>query len=178
MSLVALGSVIGGEERTMRIGLGSDHLGFRLKEHLRRHLALRGHDVHDFGVFSEEPADYPDIAFAVADAVRRGAIERGILVCGTGLGMAIAANKVPGIFAAPVTDLATARLARESNDAQIITLGANIVGADLARELVLTWLAAEFRGGASGRKVAKIRALEQRCRSLGVHLSPPGGPPC
>jgi ribose 5-phosphate isomerase B len=149
----------------MRIGIGSDHLGFALKECVRGYLARCGHDVRDFGTFSEEPIDYPDIACAVADAVASGAIERGILVCGTGLGMAIAANKVPGIFAAPVSDFCSARMARESNAAQIITLGASIVGCGYGCALVRAWLAAEFRGGTSGRKVARIRALEERYRS-------------
>jgi ribose 5-phosphate isomerase B len=162
----------------MRIGIGSDHIGFLLKEHVAAYLTHCGHDIRDFGVYSQEPADYPDIACAVAEAVAAGVVERAILVCGTGLGMAIAANKVPGIFAAPVTDLCTARLARESNDAQIITLGARIVGADRACLLVQTWLSAHFRGGASGRKVARIRVLEERYRSgagCGHHQ---GGPPC
>jgi ribose 5-phosphate isomerase B len=144
------------------IGLGSDHNGLALKQRLAAHLAARGYEVQDFGTFSEEPVDYPDLAAAVAGAVRAGRVERAVLVCGTGLGMAIAANKVPGIFAAPVTDVYTARRARESNDAQIITLGADIVGHGLACAIVDAWLAAAFAGGASARKVAKVRALERR----------------
>jgi len=146
----------------MTIGLGSDHNGFALKQRLRSFLVERGENVREFGAFSHEPIDYPDIAVAVAEAVQAGLIQRGILVCGTGLGMAIAANKVPGIFAAPVTDPYTARLARQSNNAQIITLGANVVSTDLACAIVEAWLAAEFRGGRSARKVGKIRAVEGR----------------
>lgn len=143
------------------IGLGSDHLGSALKEHLRSFLTERGEEVYDFGTFSDEPIDYPDIAVAEAEAVRFGLLERGILVCGTGLGMAIAANKVPGIFAAPVTDLHTARKARESNNAQIITLGAQVVDSERACRIVEAWLTAEFLGGRSARKVSKILALEE-----------------
>ena len=146
----------------MRIGLGSDNLGFHLKEQLRSHLDDGGDTVLDYGAFSEEPVDYPDIAVTVAEAVLAGIVDRGILVCGTGLGMAIAANKVPGIFAAPVTDIYTARLARERNAVQIITLGANILGCGLATAIVDAWLSAEFQGGQSARKVARIREIEGR----------------
>jgi ribose 5-phosphate isomerase B len=144
------------------IGLGSDHNGFELKERLHAHLVARGERVWDFGCTSPEPIDYPDIAAPVAEAVRDGLVTRAILVCGTGLGMAIAANKVSGVRAAPVTDTRVARLAGERNDAQIITLGATVVSADVACETVDAWLEAEFRGGDSARKVAKIRALERR----------------
>ncbi len=145
----------------MRVGIGSDHLGFALKEQLHLFLDQWGEHARDFGCYSEEPTDYPDIAFAVAEAVRGGEIDRGILVCGTGIGMAIAANKVPGIFAAPISDLYTARLARERNNIQILTLGANVVGTGLARAILEEWLAAKFRGGESARKVARIVALER-----------------
>jgi len=143
-------------------GIGSDHLGFALKERLRLRLMERGEKVRDFGAFSEDPVDYPDVAAAVAEAVRAGSLERAILVCGTGIGMAIAANKVPGVFAATVTDLYMARKARESNNAQIITLGAHTLTSELAWDLVQAWLTAEFQGGRSARKVAKIRGLEAR----------------
>jgi ribose 5-phosphate isomerase B len=162
----------------MMIGLGSDHLGFALKEQLVSFLTQRSEKVHDFGTFSDEPTDYPDVAVAVAEAVQAGLMERGILVCGTGLGMAIAANKVPGILAAPVTDPYTAQKARESNNAQIITLGANIVGRDLACRIVEAWLKAEFRGGPSARKVGKILALEQRYRQDAGYSLPGGGLRC
>jgi ribose 5-phosphate isomerase B len=144
------------------IGIGSDHNGFDLKERLCAHLTARGERFQDFGCFSHEPVDYPDVAAAVANAVQSGSIERGLLVCGSGLGMAIAANKVPGIYAVPVTDILTARLARERNNAQIITLGATVVQPELAVEMIDVWLDATFRGGDSARKIAKIRALEER----------------
>ncbi len=144
------------------IGLGSDHNGFSLKQRLAAHLVARGEEVWDFGVFSTDPVDYPDVAAAVAGAVRAGAIDRAVLVCGTGLGMAIAANKVQGVCAAAVTDTYTARRARESNDVQIITLGAEVLGAGLACAIVEAWLEAEFRGGESARKVEKVYTLEAR----------------
>lgn len=144
------------------IGIGSDHNGFELKERLRIHLAIRGERFRDFGCFSHEPVDYPDIAAAVASAVQSGSIARGILVCGSGLGMAIAASKVPGIYAVPVTDMRTARLARERNNAQIITLGATVIEPEMAVKMIDVWLDAAFRGGDSARKIAKIRALEER----------------
>jgi ribose 5-phosphate isomerase B len=146
----------------VRIGFGSDHLGFGLKEHLLQWCLGRGVPVCDFGAYSDAPVDYPDIALRVGEAVREGSIDRAVLVCGTGLGMAIAANKVPGVYAAPVWNVETARRARTSNNAQVITLGALIVDADLACTLVDAWLAAEFQGGRSARKVAKIAAAEQR----------------
>lgn len=157
---VILGRGVGADRM---IGLGSDHHGLALKERLRQFLLERGERVRDFGPSSTEPVDYPDIAAAVAEAVPSGLISRGVLVCRTGLGMAIAACKVPGVFAVPVTDVHTARCARQSNDAQIITLGADIVGGNLACAIVAAWLAAEFRGGDSARKLGKIRALEERC---------------
>jgi len=144
------------------IGIGSDHNGFHLKWRLCNHLAERGDEVRDFGCFSPEPVDYPDIAAAVAEAIRDGVIERGILVCGSGLGMAIAANKVPGVYAVPVADTRTAHLAGERNNAQIIALGAMVVQPEMACAVVDAWLEARFRGGDSARKIEKIRALEER----------------
>lgn len=144
------------------IGIGSDHNGFGLKQRIAAHLAERGEDIQDFGTFSDEPVDYPEIATALAEAIVAGSISRGILVCGSGLGMAIAANKVPGVYAATVADPYTARLSRERNNAQIITLGANVIGPGQAFAIVDAWLQAEFVGGNSARKIAKIRALEKR----------------
>lgn len=158
----------------MLIGIGSDHLGFALKQRLCVCLAELGEEVLDLGAFCDQPADYPDVAAAVAEAVRAGVIDRGILVCATGLGMAIAANKVPGIRAAPVHDTYTARLAMERNHAQVIAIGANVVGPGLACEMVQVWLHAQFRGGESERKVEKIQALEAQYRR-GSMLAPLGG---
>ncbi len=144
----------------MRIAVGADNNGFQLKESVRRHLESRGHEVVDFGVASEDPIDYPDVAVVVARAVAAGETERAVLVCGTGLGMAIVANKVPGVRAAPVVDPYSAERAMASNNAQVLCLGGKVIGADVARLLVDHWLDAVFQGGDSGRKVAKIDALD------------------
>lgn len=160
------------------LGLGCDHNGFPLKQKLLFLLAQRGEDVLDFGSFSDAPIDYPDIAAPLAEAVRDGLIERGILVCGTGLGMAIAANKIPGIYAAPVADVYTARKARESNNAQIITLGARLLDVRLAFAIVEGYLEAEFRGGESTRKIGKIRSLEACYSRSMVPASVGGVRPC
>jgi ribose 5-phosphate isomerase B len=144
------------------LAIGCDHHGLVLKQRLHGWLIDCAVPVRDFGTFSQGPVDYPDIAIPVAEAVRDGLIERAVLVCATGLGMAIAANKVPGVFAAPVTDLVTAQAACCSNGAQIIALGARVVPFDLAKQLIEVWLTADFRGGDSARKVEKIRALERR----------------
>jgi RpiB/LacA/LacB family sugar-phosphate isomerase len=157
----------------MVIGLGCDHRGFRLKEALRKHLAEREASVHDFGTNSEQPVDYPIIALRLAVAVSRCEAARGILVCGTGLGMAIAANKVPGIQAATVHDVHTARLARERNDAHIIAIGADVVkNEENAVRIVAAFLDARFQGGPSVAKIARIAAIEHRFRggrSTGGH---------
>lgn len=160
------------------IGLGSDHNGFLLKQELLSFLEERGEEVGDFGTYSDAPVDYPDIAAAVAQALRAGRVERGILICGTGLGMAIAANKIPGVYAAPVTDVYAARKARESNNAQVVTLGAQLVDVPLAFAIVEAWLQAEFQGGRSSPKVAKIRCLEARYSGSAVTAAAMGGRPC
>lgn len=144
----------------MRIALGADHLGYPLKESVKRQLEGLGHEVVDYGVFDERPVDYPDVAVEVAEAVAEGTFERAILVCGTGIGMAITANKVPGVRAATVADPYSAERARKSNDAQVLCLGARVVPPELASIIVDHWLAAEFQGGDSARKVAKIKALD------------------
>ncbi|MGC9318901.1 MAG: ribose 5-phosphate isomerase B [Armatimonadota bacterium] len=163
------------------IGIGSDHFGFELKESIREYLQRRGETVHDFGAYSPEPVDYPDIGARVALAVRAGLVDRAILVCGTGLGMAIVANKVPGVFAAPLTSAELARAARRSNDTQIMTLGARVVSPEEARGIVEAWLSTRFRGGRSVRKVAKIREIERRvCREAlcrGARSREPDGEP-
>lgn len=146
----------------MRIGLGADQHGFLLKEVLKEHLTAQGHDIHDFGVASEAPIDYPDVAEIVARSVASGDTERAVLICGTGLGMAIAANKIPGIRAGTVADPYSAERLAKSNDAQIICLGARTIGVEVARMLVDRYLASDFQGGDSARKVAKIEALEGR----------------
>jgi ribose 5-phosphate isomerase B len=139
-------------------------MGVELKNTLVRHLEEKGYEVTDLGVNDTSPVDYPDIGVKVAEAVSRGQCERGILVCGTGAGMAITANKVPGIRAVSVNDPYTAERAMASNNAQVITFGQQIVGPAVAKMLTDIWLAAEFQGGRSGPKVAKIDALDAKFR--------------
>jgi ribose 5-phosphate isomerase B len=146
----------------MRIAIGADHHGFRLKELLKEHMTSLGHDVQDHGCHSVDEVDYPDIAIMVAEDVAAGEAERAVLVCGTGIGMAIAACKVPGIRAAAVSDPYSAERAQKSNNAQVLCLGAKIVGPENATLLLDHWLDSEFQGGASARKVAKIDALDAR----------------
>jgi ribose 5-phosphate isomerase B len=147
-----------------KIALGSDHNGYGLKEIVKAHLKALGRETEDFGVHSETPVDYPDIALQVAEAVARGDHDRGILICGTGLGVAIAANKVPGVFAATCHDPYSAERARKSNNAQIMTMGAQVIGPELAKTLIETWLNSEFQGGRSQPKVAKIIKIEEKYR--------------
>ena len=128
------------------------------------HLVIRGHEVVDFGVQAGEDVDYPDVGEPVARAVAAGEVERAVLVCGTGLGMAIVANKVHGVRAAPVTDPYSAERAIKSNNAKVLCLGSLVVGKNVAPLLVDHWLEGEFAGGGSGRKVAKIEDLDQRER--------------
>lgn len=142
------------------IAIGSDEAGFELKETIIRFLNEKNIAVTDYGVFDTKPVLYPDIAVKVAQTIADGEHDRGILICGTGIGMAIAANKVPGIRAAVCHDPYSAERARKSNDAQIMALGARIVGAELAKFLVATWLESEFQGGGSASKVARITEYE------------------
>jgi ribose 5-phosphate isomerase B len=146
----------------MRVALASDHGGFRLKKEIIVFLRQEGIAFHDLGPFSEEAVDYPDYALMVAEVVRKGDFEQGILCCGTGIGMVIAANKIPGVRAALCHDCFSARMAREHNDANILTLGQRVIGNGLAIEIVRTWLKAEFQGGRHARRVAKITAMEQK----------------
>ena len=144
----------------MRIALGADHAGVALKEATKAHLAARGIEFEDFGTESTESVDYPDYAKAVGEAVASGRFDRGILFCGSGVGMAIAANKVRGVRAAPVFDEEAARLSREHNDANILSLGERVTPADQARRIVDAFLDTPFGGGRHQRRVDKIRAIE------------------
>jgi ribose 5-phosphate isomerase B len=149
----------------MKIIVGSDHFGYRLKADIVTYLARSGNEVVDAGCDSDAtPVDYPDVAVAVAERIAQGEFDRAILICGTGIGMAMVANKVPGVRAACAHDPYSAERARKSNDAQVLALGAQIVGAGLAHSLVDIWLASEFQGGRSAAKVEKIRALDERTR--------------
>jgi ribose 5-phosphate isomerase B len=140
----------------VRVALGADHRGFSLKEGLKRWLAARGHEVIDFGPANADRVDYPDYAFKVADAVARHQADRGILICSTGIGMSIAANKVRGVRAALADSVRLARLSREHNDANVLCLGADFVSAAEARRIVGAWLKTEFAGGRHARRVRKL----------------------
>ncbi|MDA2915679.1 ribose 5-phosphate isomerase B [Nitrospinae bacterium AH_259_B05_G02_I21] len=138
------------------IAIGSDHAGFELKEHLKRFLEAQGHPLEDCGTVNTQPVDYPDVAWKVAEAVAGGRCQVGILVCGTGLGMSITANKVPGIRAALCHDSYTARLAREHNDANVLAIGGRITGTGLVEEIATIFLTTPFAGERHARRVAKI----------------------
>ncbi|HEY76184.1 MAG TPA: ribose 5-phosphate isomerase B [Thermoflexia bacterium] len=145
----------------MRIVVGADHGGYRLKEEIARFLADEGYEVEDVGTFDEESTDYPDYAVQVARAVTEGRADLGILVCGTGIGMSVAANKVRGVRAALATDCYMARMAREHNDANILCLGGRVLGVGSALEVVRTFLEARFAGGRHARRIGKIEAIER-----------------
>jgi ribose 5-phosphate isomerase B len=145
----------------MKIAIAADHAGFALKEKLRLKLAEEGHDVVDFGTASTDSCDYPDYAKQVAHAVGEGRSERGILVCSTGIGMAMAANKVAGVRAAPAQCEDEVRLTREHNDANVLTLGARYLDEERAAGLVKLFLATEFAGGRHARRVAKLENAEE-----------------
>lgn len=146
----------------MRIAIAADHAGFALKQALRDLLAADGHEVNDFGTQSTESTDYPDYASLVAHEVADGRADRGVLVCSTGIGMSIAANKVEGVRAALVTNAAAARLTRQHNDANIIALGANFIDVEAAAPMLDAFLNTDFEGGRHARRVAKIMQLEQQ----------------
>lgn len=140
----------------MRIAVGADHAGFSLKEHLRGVLAADGHEVEDLGTHSVESTDYPDYAASVAAAVAAGRAERGLLVCGSGVGMAMGANRHRGVRAVAANDLYTARMARAHNDANVLALGSRIVAAALAEQILEVFLATPFEGGRHERRVEKL----------------------
>ncbi len=144
------------------IALGADHGGYALKEILKAHLTSLGYNVTDCGTNSAEAVDYPDFAYAVAKLVSEGKAWRGIVVDGAGIGSAMAANKVPGVRAALCYDHATARNSREHNDANVLTLGAGLIGANLAKQIAETWLKTEFGGGRHAKRVEKIVEIERR----------------
>jgi len=146
----------------LRIAIGSDHAGYRLKEHLKDVLKRDGHDVVDLGTDSEEPVDYPPICAAVGREVAAGRAERGIVLGGSGQGEQISANKVRGVRAALCNDLYTARYSRLHNDANVLSLGARVVGEGLADEILAVWLATAFEGGRHQRRVDEITELEEQ----------------
>jgi len=146
----------------VRIAIGADHAGFLLKEHLTTTLRRLGHGVDDHGTSSEESTDYPPICLAVARAVAGGRADRGIVLGGSGQGEQIAANKVPGIRAALCNDLYVARLSREHNDANVLSMGGRIVAFDLADEIVALWLTTPFAGGRHQRRIDQIANAERQ----------------
>lgn len=143
----------------MRIALGSDHAGVKLKEQIKEHLHQQKLDCLDFGTFCGNSVDYPDISYSVVRAVRGGDVDLGILICGTGIGMAMAANRCRGIRAALCSEPYTARCAREHNDANILTLGSRVVGSGLALEIVDVFLQSRFQGGRHQRRLEKLEML-------------------
>lgn len=144
----------------MRIAIGSDHAGFPLKEHLRSTLAQLGHEIVDYGTHSADSVDYPPIMAAVARAVVSGGADRGIVLGGSGQGEQIVANKVRGARAALCNDLYTARLSVAHNDANVLAMGARVVGEGLADEIVRLWLSTPFDGGRHRRRIDQIREIE------------------
>ncbi len=145
----------------MKIAMGSDHGGYALKEHLKAYLEGKGYQVEDFGCHSTESCDYPDFGRAAAQAVADGACERGIVVCTTGIGISITANKVRGIRCALCSEPLSAEMTRRHNDANMLALGAGFVGPNLAERIVEVFLSTDFEGGRHQRRVDKVMALEQ-----------------
>jgi ribose 5-phosphate isomerase B len=143
----------------MRIAVGSDHAGFHLKERLAAHLRDRGHDVVDCGTHSDDRVDYPDFGAAVGRAVRDGEADGGLCVCGSGIGIAMAANKIDGVRAATVHDATSARLTKQHNDANVICIGERLTGPEVATDCVDAWLDATFEGGRHSGRVAKLDSL-------------------
>lgn len=145
-----------------KIAIASDHGGFQLKEILKEYLKKQGYEYKDFGTNSEERVDYPDFAAPVAKLILEKKFARGILICGTGIGMSIAANKFPGIRAALCYDLEAAKLSRGHNDANILALGARMLTPERAKKIVSVWLETDFEGGRYERRIEKIRKIEER----------------
>ena len=146
----------------MKIGIGSDHAGFAMKQEIMEYLRELGHEVTDYGTYSEERCDYPVYGERVALAVKAGEEERGVLICGTGIGISLAANKVKGIRAAACSEPYSAQMAVRHNDAQIIAFGARVVGIDTAKMIVDAFLNAEFEGGRHKRRVDLLTDIEKR----------------
>jgi ribose 5-phosphate isomerase B len=145
----------------MKIAVGSDHRGFESKEQIKNIITQLGHEVVDFGTINNNPVDYPDVAYSAAKTVANGETDRAILVCGTGIGMSIAANKVAGIRAALCHDELSAQISRDHNDANVLCISGDLVGEVLLRKIVEVWLSTEFSGGRHKRRVDKISSIEQ-----------------
>ncbi len=147
----------------MKLAIGSDHAGFDLKKEIIAYLKEYGNiEITDHGTYSEDSVDYPDLALKVAEAVASGQAERGIIICGTGIGISIAANKVPGIRAANCHDVYTAQMCREHNNANVLAFGSRVIDSDTAKAIVKTFLETEFAGGRHARRVEKITEIEKK----------------
>ena len=146
----------------MKIGIGNDHVGYEMKLEIKAYLEAQGHEVVDFGADSAERSDYPIYGEKVARAVVSGEVDRGVLICGTGVGISLAANKVDGIRAAVCSEPVTASLAKRHNNANIIAFGARIVGIEMAKAIVDAWLSAEFEGGRHAHRVGLLMDIENR----------------
>ena len=146
--------------KSLRVVIGADHAAVALKDQVVAHLRAASYQIEDLGTHSTDPVDYPDLAAEVARRVAAGQAERGILCCGTGIGMSIAANKIPGIRAALCHDTTTARLSRLHNDANVLCMGGRTTGSETARDIVSTWLNTAYEGGRHTHRVDKITALE------------------
>lgn len=149
----------------MRLAIGCDIAGFLLKETIKKHLEGKGLQLDDFGVAAGEDIDYPIIAQKLAESVAGGEYQRAILICGTGIGMAIVANKVPGVRAAVCHDAYSAERARKSNNAQVLAMGARVIGEELAKTIVDIWLVSEFEGGRSMQKTMEVDMIDYQYRS-------------
>jgi ribose 5-phosphate isomerase B len=145
----------------MKIAIGSDHAGYSLKEELKKVLEKEGFEVIDMGTEGEESVDYPDYAREVAQLISKGKVKKGLLICGTGLGMAIVANKHRGVRATPCADILSARLAREHNDSNVLCLGSRLIASYHAQEILKTWLYTSFSGGRHERRINKIARIEE-----------------
>jgi ribose 5-phosphate isomerase B len=146
----------------MKVAIASDHGGIHIREEIKKLLEELGIDYEDFGCDCETSVDYPDYALPVAEKVANGEFDRGILICGTGVGMSISANKVKGIRCALVHDVYTAKLTRRHNDSNILAMGERVIGPGLAREIAQAWLTTEFDGGRHERRIQKIKEYEEK----------------
>jgi ribose 5-phosphate isomerase B len=146
----------------MKIALGSDHAGWELKEEVKKFLSIQKVDYKDFGPYNEDRVDYPEYAEKVCESILSGKFDRGILICGTGIGMSIAANKIKGIYAALVDNTLSAALARKHNNSNVLVMPGRLIGKMLADEIVRTWIATEYDGERHDKRLAQIKAIENK----------------
>lgn len=146
----------------MKIAIGCDHAAFTFKEEIKAYLSAKGHELIDKGCYSAERADYPDYGIAVGEAVAKGECERGVVICGSGIGISIAANKVAGVRCALCSEPLSARLSRNHNDANVLAMGARLIGLEMGKAIVDEWLQAEFEGGRHCGRIDKISHYESR----------------